>query len=266
MAKFKVGDKVMVRSDLNENGRYYSEDYETWGDCVGDMIDLRGKTVTIKEVGRTGKYVIFEGGYSWTDDMFSGLATEHPRREFVVIRRSGAETIAELRHDREVIKSAKATCAPSDTFDFVNKGAILAFDRLMGREEPKPVPQPAHKFKVGDRVITPVGAGYIKQVDANSKLMPYYISYDRGVSLWRRSDEAKPEPAPAPEPPKFYTGKVVCVENNRFPEKIGMIASVSNGRCSHREWDSMFGIPYKSFEGFCYANSHAKFIEVKSDV
>jgi len=107
MSKFKVGDKVMVRSDLNENDRYYNENKETWDDCVSEMIDLRGKTVTIKEVGTTGKYGICEEGYSWTDDMFSGLATEQPRREFIVIRRSGAETIAELRHDREVIKSGK---------------------------------------------------------------------------------------------------------------------------------------------------------------
>lgn len=207
MAKFKVGDKVMVRSDLNENDRYYNENKETWYDCVGEMLDLRGKIVTIKEVGATGKYRICEEYHSWTDEMFA-----EPRREFVVIRRSGAETIAELRHDREVIRSAKATCAPSDTFDFVNKGAPLAFDRLMGRKS---------------------------AIEVNT---------------------------PAPEPPKFYTGKVKlakscgCYECEHI---VGEEFVISNGYVISDR--GAWGQPFSSFSDFVAKRHNKNWVEVKSD-
>jgi len=120
MSKFKVGDKVRV----------------TYGWACGTV-------GTIKRYVDNGRFVMKanekpnhsyyeDESDDWcfhsADDLVE-LVIEQPLREFIVIRRSGAETIAELRHDREVIKSARATCAPSDTFDF-ETGAKLAFDRL----------------------------------------------------------------------------------------------------------------------------------------
>lgn len=69
--KYKVGDKVKVRSDLKNDVSYGSQ-------CtVEEMMDHKGSVVTISEVGQT--YYQIEGdeeGWSWTDEMFEGLVEE----------------------------------------------------------------------------------------------------------------------------------------------------------------------------------------------
>lgn len=74
MAKYKVGDKVRVRSDLKLGRRYLMEDEETGDSFVEPMDNLLGKVVTIKEIAT--KYRIEEMTYNWTDEMFEGLAEE----------------------------------------------------------------------------------------------------------------------------------------------------------------------------------------------
>lgn len=81
MAKYKVGDKVRVRSDLSRydsTGKlkhYYMEnDKRESNTVVDDMPDLAGKIVTITGVWR--QYVIKESHWDWTDEMFEGLAEE----------------------------------------------------------------------------------------------------------------------------------------------------------------------------------------------
>ena len=74
MAKYKVGDKVRVRSDLKLGRLYLMEDEETRDSFVKPMDNLLGKVVTIKEI--TTKYRIEEMAYNWTDEMFEGLAEE----------------------------------------------------------------------------------------------------------------------------------------------------------------------------------------------
>lgn len=61
--KFKVGDKVRVRKDLETNKKYGSMTY------VEGMGKMKGKTVTIKEVC-LNSYWIEEFDYNWTDEMF----------------------------------------------------------------------------------------------------------------------------------------------------------------------------------------------------
>lgn len=67
--KYKVGDKVRVRKDLNE-GMTYNEVAVTT-----PMTDKAGDIVTISAVSR-GYYHIAEYGCCWTDEMFEGLAEE----------------------------------------------------------------------------------------------------------------------------------------------------------------------------------------------
>jgi len=310
MSKFKVGDKVRVK--------VFDKRPVTWN-SYGKMDKWMGKVVTILECFNEKSYRIKEDP-QWAFNE-SHLDAE-PRREFIVIRRSGAETIAELRHDREVIKSAKATCAPSDTFDFVNEGAPRAFDRLMGREEPKPAPKKF--FSVGDRVVTLMGSGMIDTVDKNSDLMPYLILYDTGERHWIKSNTAKLEPqpapqpahrfkvgervlheeygigtiigyvnhvagvpyevrpdnvfcsiycwaesrvspAPAPEPPKFYTGKVVCIKDWRQPSRVGMVFEFVDGQLQgdNKRMSNVTVPKYESFEQFKNARNAVEWIEVK---
>lgn len=60
--KYKVGDKVKVRSDLRV-GKSYGEHA-----FVHDMSKFRGKIVTIESVWKQG-YRIEEDAYWWTDEM-----------------------------------------------------------------------------------------------------------------------------------------------------------------------------------------------------
>lgn len=67
--KYKVGDKVRVRRDLEVN-----EIYGGW-DALEDMVKMRGEIVTIRRV-RSSVYELKEKGLMWTDEMFEGLVEE----------------------------------------------------------------------------------------------------------------------------------------------------------------------------------------------
>lgn len=69
--KYKVGDKVRVRSDLQINGSYGAYT------LVSEMSDYKGSVVAISEVYLTC-YCIEEdkGIWKWTDEMFEGLAED----------------------------------------------------------------------------------------------------------------------------------------------------------------------------------------------
>lgn len=69
--KYKVGDKVRIRSDLKENTRYGGEIF------ARDMAEYLGKTVEIIKV-LDDVYCIkgTEREWHWTDEMFEGLAEE----------------------------------------------------------------------------------------------------------------------------------------------------------------------------------------------
>lgn len=85
MPKYKQGDKVKVRSDLNF-GKNYSMADGTHSDCVAEsMLNLRGKVVTITHAD-AGGYHIKEDGWHWTDEMFSGLAVQYHVGDKVMVR------------------------------------------------------------------------------------------------------------------------------------------------------------------------------------
>ena len=131
--KYKIGDKVRVRDDL-EIGKWYSMNNRTFSDFVNSkMITFKGKEVTILADNCFGMYRIKEdnGEYHWTDETFSGPATSLPK---VVITTNGKTTTAKMYEDEKVLKTAKTQCSPEDTFDFA-VGAKIAFDRLMKNVE-----------------------------------------------------------------------------------------------------------------------------------
>ena len=122
MSKFKVGDRVKIK---------FGDGFVIW---VPEMKRLIGKTVTISSVICDTEHPRFTAKENkWTWNECDAEPLNNPK-EFIVIRRDGQRTIAELRHGREVVKSAEAKCMSTDTFDFFNEGAPRAFDRLMGRE------------------------------------------------------------------------------------------------------------------------------------
>lgn len=72
--KYKVGDRVVVRSDLQVGKTYCMADGITRDGFVDNMERFRGHVVTIRCVD--SKYRISEYGYNWTDEMFEGLVDE----------------------------------------------------------------------------------------------------------------------------------------------------------------------------------------------
>ena len=75
--KYKVGDKVIVKS-LD----WYNQNKDTFGTVnvpcsfVRDMSRFCGKVVTIRSVGFSSYYIEESYSYSWSDEMFEGLAEE----------------------------------------------------------------------------------------------------------------------------------------------------------------------------------------------
>lgn len=129
MAKFKVGDKVRILDgskipnytggwNKEHMGRHVGKEYkieavhEHWykSSCAGYRLNTKGMCT----------------GCIW-DERGLELVT----KQKIVITTDGTTTTAALYDGKQKVKSAKAKCAPSDTFDF-NYGASLALDRLTG--------------------------------------------------------------------------------------------------------------------------------------
>ena len=80
--KYKVGDKVRVRRDL--------ERYRQYGkyDANRNMAELHGSIVEIKKVeNEKQRYEINDNLYYWTDEMFEGLVEDELTAEEAIILR-----------------------------------------------------------------------------------------------------------------------------------------------------------------------------------
>lgn len=140
MAKFKVGDHVRVKK--------FESRPISWN-IDGLMDHLMGQVVEIRDISDYGSYVIRDGKYTW----YLREREIEPANESVVIYRNGAEVIAT---DKRSGKTAKAKCAPDDTFDFA-VGARLAFDRLMGETKPE---KPKEAYYNGKAVCIKTASSY----------------------------------------------------------------------------------------------------------
>lgn len=174
MAKFKVGDKVLVKENLKGDKSYKMED--GFGDTVvANMVRFSGKVVTISRVG--GKYNIKEdyGRWNWTDGMFEGLASNSNK---IVITTDGKTTTARLFDGKKMIRKAEARCSSDDEFDFM-VGAKLAMERLEVEEPKKPT------VKVGDFVMVKGGDGHHHYI-ADGQICEVTGVEDDGTSIWVR--------------------------------------------------------------------------------
>lgn len=74
--KYKVGDKVRVRTDLVEYGTYGGITY------VDEMGKWAGDVVTISRINKSGHYEIAEDQegdkWTWSDEMFEGVVSDIP--------------------------------------------------------------------------------------------------------------------------------------------------------------------------------------------
>lgn len=136
--RYKVGDKVRVRKDLDVFERYYHDDGSESNVVIEEMLELRGQVVKIAS--------IFSGQYDletltgkeiqcrWVDGMFELEPVKVECKKKVVVETDGETTTATLYDGETIIKEAKAVCMPEDEFDF-ELGMNLALDRLFAPED-----------------------------------------------------------------------------------------------------------------------------------
>ena len=74
--KYKVGDKVMIRKDLNEGTKCISG-------VIYHMVKFKGKIVTISKRKTLQSYGIEEDGgkWSWDAEMFRGMRIRNWQQE-----------------------------------------------------------------------------------------------------------------------------------------------------------------------------------------
>lgn len=233
MNKFKVGDKVRILDGSK------IKDY-TGGWCMNDQI---GMIATINDISYYS-----DGKVSYWMEEFSqqyderGLELVTP--EAIVIYRNGNEVIA---LDKTTGKKAVAKCSPKDEFNF-EIGAKLAFERLFSD---------LHVFKVGDRIIGTKEAnrylythegweGIVTKVYCDGEIDAkdlndggVYTELEPRCFVLANSIKAKP---------KYFNGKVVCVEAKTFFFTKGKIYEIKDGVGFDDAGDIMTSKPIASIE------------------
>lgn len=116
MAKYKVGDKVMVRKN------FAGENCEGFV-CPREMSIFGGKIVTIKDIGNGKDIYTIQGDnhlFNWTEEMFEPITSEKSN----VNRNYLPDDVKQvIIHDKTVIVILKnggkgvSTCSPGDEFD-----------------------------------------------------------------------------------------------------------------------------------------------------
>lgn len=171
MAKFKVGDRVRIRTwesmekEFGTNGTYI-ETYPSFNETMGK---LSGMTAVITSMETTGTRIElkFDEKRDGVDtDWFYSTDMVEPVmqvNQITITDKKNGKVSAVLTENGKYVRSANAKCNPDDTFDF-NVGATLAFNRLMGIED-KPVDANIYK-----EVKRPAKVGeWIKIVNSESK-------------------------------------------------------------------------------------------------
>ena len=104
MNKYKIGDRVKIREDLEENKKYGAHYF------VDAMCKMRGLTLTIDKEYKDGTYRMEEIGYNWTEEMIEGLAEETIDKKMLefVFKKYGVtkeELEREMNKDKELEKT-----------------------------------------------------------------------------------------------------------------------------------------------------------------
>lgn len=246
--KFNIGDRVKVVNPAHNFKEHY-----------------RGKEFTIKCYNPNGKNAFNEphygmdGGtcYVWQESELE-LVTD----EKIVITHDGKTTTATLYRDDGSKEVATAKCSPEDTFDF-NIGAKLAMERLMKKIEPvdewRVVDRPA---RVGDYIrlktngdfpwnkpgdilkvdgvfskhgVWVYGKNHLRPTNHNPNEKWNYLRKEYEV-VERVTAESK-----VPEPPKYYSGKVVCTYSTAPWWTAGKMYAIVDGLTVDDEGDVRFG-------------------------
>ncbi|WP_133965145.1 hypothetical protein [Eubacterium limosum] len=116
--KYKTGDKVRIRKDLNCGIKCYSN-------VIEEMLPFAGKEAMIMKASPRAYMVDADRGkFFWNDEMFE---CDFKIEGF----RSNNATVCLMKKDGKVIAKGIAKCCPEDDYDF-EFGIRLAFFRMMG--------------------------------------------------------------------------------------------------------------------------------------
>ena len=150
--KYKVGDKVKIREDLNGDISYKSENNSRSGYlAVHEMLLNKGKNVTITETVKYNidHYKIKEdnGKWKWTDEMFEGLVSEVENKKNIKEKNMKDFKIKDYKvyENRAVIvefedgTKEKAVCCELDTFDLERGIEICVLKHIFGADGYKSV-------------------------------------------------------------------------------------------------------------------------------
>lgn len=120
--KFKVGDKVIARTD----SPYSITKAGSRGTVVGTLENPNGQFIV------PGYDICVknndDGVYYSVESKYFDLVPECNQK--IVITSDGKTTTAKLYDGMKFVKKAKVSCSPEDEFNF-NTGALIAFSRLI---------------------------------------------------------------------------------------------------------------------------------------
>lgn len=259
MSEFKAGDRVRVLANT------CSHDQEI------------GSIVTLEHMGARNAIVsnLPAWGIVGSRCYISERDIERVESKSIHITTDGKTTHAVLKEGGKVSKRAKAVCSPHDEFDF-NTGARIAFDRLCTslaeNSAFKGVREVKRPAKVGEWVkfikdhggeLTP---GSIHRVEFECDGTLCFTCncicscHDQYVVLEGYT--------PEPEKPKYYNGKVVCVDLNGLnldSYTVGKVYAIVDGVLTNDKGKKINPRnPVKSFDEWCKFSS-SKFIEFKGE-
>ena len=227
--RFKVGDRVrVVRESLSHGAKVGMTGLIVvkTGKCFGVRFDnafADGHSLDGRCKNGHGQWMLGED--------LELISDNHK----IVITSDGKTTIARIYEGKKVVKSAEAYCSPDDEFDFT-KGAKIAFERLCNSSETliegeryKIIGKKEiyHFFDLGE-IVKCVKVGRKKD-----KAM--FDSEKTGKRQWVSIGDVGPC-----EQPKYYSGKVICVESDYRWWTAGKVYEVVNGKvfddeCTERE-------------------------------
>lgn len=188
MAKYKVGDKVRIVSEMPRDS-----------DFALDMRRFLGGEITISKVtewdGAPHYYseeatpkglvdralfsIVGVPGYYFRENWIAGLAESEKFTDenlSVNIHFHGRLTLAELIKDGKVVKAENARCNPKDKYSMA-EGARIAVERLFGKN----VTSSKNKVRSDDDIASGIAAGVLEA--SKPKIG------DKFIIVWNRSSD-----------------------------------------------------------------------------
>lgn len=170
MAKYKVGDKVLIVSKRPSSDEFTDNMCKYLGTVmtIGKVLEFDKPLYKMEEDKGALEFLLprmllgdIADGWIWDEEWISGLAEEPKEPQeiptgpySVHIRFCGYLTVAELMKGGKVVRVANARCNPEDTYDR-GEGAKVAVNRLFEKKQKtveEPV-NPAKKWKTGDKAV-----------------------------------------------------------------------------------------------------------------